>query len=78
MQMLSKVKKGSRVRVHSFKSDLGPKSLIVGIGILPGDEIDLVSESFLGSPLTIRLCDGETIAMRTNEASHIIVEVIIK
>ncbi len=76
MTNLSKVRKGAKARVHSFHESLLSKSMMVGLGILPGDTIDLVSESFLGSPLTIRLTDGETVAMRITEASLINVEII--
>lgn len=76
MTILSKVKKGSRVIVTDFAQNLPTKSTIIGMGLLPGDEISLVSESFLGSPLTIRLNDGETVAMRIQEASLINVQVL--
>lgn len=76
MTNLSKVKKGSRVKVTNFEPNLPTKSTIIGIGLLPGDEISLVSESFLGSPLTIRLNDGETVAMRVQEASLINVQLL--
>ncbi|EQC47339.1 FeoA family protein [Bacteriovorax sp. Seq25_V] len=76
MTILSLVKKGSKAKVHSFNENLLSKSMMIGLGILPGDTIDLVSESFLGSPLTIRLTDGETVAMRIAEAALINVEII--
>ena len=74
MLNLSKIKKGSKVKVISFDNKLQAKPLMVGLGILQGDIIDLVSESFLGSPITVRLVDGETVALRVGEASLINVE----
>lgn len=76
MTVLSKVKKGSRVKIITFAQNLPTKSTIIGIGLLPGDEVSLVSESFLGSPITIRLNDGETVAMRVKEASLINVQIL--
>lgn len=76
MTTLSKLSKGTKAKIHSFNESLEAKSMIIGLGILPGDEVTLVSESFLGSPLTLRLKDGETIAMRTEEASNINVELL--
>jgi Fe2+ transport system protein FeoA len=76
MGKLSKLKKGNRAEILSFDDKLLSKSMMLGLGLLPGDEIILVSESFLGSPLTIKLSDGETIAMRLNEASCINVKIV--
>jgi len=76
MGTLAKLTKGTRAEILSFKDTLLPKSMMLGLGILPGDEVVLVSESFLGSPLTIKLSDGETVAMRISEASCINVKII--
>jgi len=76
MGTLSKLKKGNRAEITSFDDKLGSKSMMLGLGILPGDVVTLVSESFLGSPLAIKLSDGETIAMRTSEAAFINVKII--
>ncbi len=74
MTNLSRMKKGSVVKVHSFDSKLNIKSTFVAMGILPGDTITIVSESFLGSPMTIKRTDGHTVALRKAEASQINVE----
>ena len=76
MTTLSEVKKGLRVKVHSFENTLEIKPAVLGMGLLPGDEITIVSESFLGSPLTIRSSSGQTMALRKNEASLINVEIV--
>lgn len=74
--VLSKIKKGQNVKITSFNEKFEAKALLVGIGLLLGDEVTVVSESFLGSPLTIQLKHGELLAMRTNQADLINVEVI--
>ena len=76
MTILSKVKKGLKVKVHSFESELDIKPAVIGMGLLPGDEITIISESFLGSPLTIRGTSGQTLALRKSEASLINVEIV--
>ncbi len=72
--VLSKVKKGASVRILSFEKELKHKTIMTGLGILPGDSIEVVAPSFLGSPLTLRLTDGETVALRLSEANYINVE----
>ncbi|MDD0854892.1 FeoA family protein [Halobacteriovorax sp. GB3] len=74
--VLSKIKKGQIVKIKSFNDAFDAKALMVGVGLLPGDEVTIISQSFLGSPLTIRLKHGELIAMRTKQAELINVEVI--
>ncbi|WP_158246852.1 FeoA family protein [Halobacteriovorax sp. DA5] len=72
--VLSKVKKGVNVKILSFDKGLKHKTIMTGLGILPGDAIQVIAPSFLGSPLTLRLTDGETVALRLSEASLINVE----
>lgn len=74
--VLSKVKKGASVKITSFQQELKHKTIMTGLGILPGDAIYIVAPSFLGSPLTLRLTDGETVALRVSEADLINVEEI--
>lgn len=75
--VLSKVKKGTSVKILSFSKELKHKTIMAGLGILPGDSVYIVAPSFLGSPLTLRLTDGETVALRLSEANFINVEEVL-
>ena len=74
MLRLSAVKKGQRVRVKHLYGELDSRPLLMGVGILPGDEIQVVGESVLGSPLAIQFGENDLIAMRVQQADLIEVE----
>lgn len=69
---LDQLKKGQTASILSYdESDFSFQTLLMGIGILPGDSIEIVSTSFLGSPMTIKYGNGELLAIRTKQAKLI-------
>lgn len=73
---LNKLKKGQRAKVEGFAQGFEGQALMLGIGLLPGDEVTLIGESFLGSPLTFQTTAGDSLALRTYQAQYINVEII--
>ena len=74
MKNLAEIKKNKKVKIISYKKGEGGFSLFISLGILKGDIIEVVSESFLGSPISIRFGLGEMIALRPAQAKLIEVE----
>lgn len=72
MPCLSQLKKGQSAVISAFdENELEFQTLLMGIGLLPGDSIEVISESFLGSPMTIKHGAGEILAIRTKQAKLI-------
>lgn len=68
---LSEAKKGDRLRFESFAGQFQYKSILAGVGLTEGDRILVIASSFLGSPITIQLENGELFGLRKNEAAKI-------
>lgn len=74
--LLAQVKKGSRVKIVGLKNQLETRSTITGIGILPGDVVEVLNSTFLGSPVAISFGDNEFVALRLAQARMVEVEEI--
>lgn len=68
---LSKAQKGKTYIFESFNDSFEYKSLLVGVGLSPGDSFYVVASSFLGSPITIKLENGQLFGLRKSEAELI-------
>ena len=71
---LSEVKVGEKVRILGIKKGLEHHSTLLGLGILPGDTLEVTSKALLGSPITIKHGESNFLAIRKFEASFIEVE----
>ena len=69
--MLSDARKDRDYIFESFAESFDHKSLLVGVGLSEGDSFYVVASSFFGSPITIRLKNGQTFGLRKTEASFI-------
>jgi Fe2+ transport system protein FeoA len=68
---LSDVKKGDRVKIKFYCDKLPFRMMLYNLGLLPGDSVDILEESILGSPISIGYGNGEHIAIRKAEARFI-------
>jgi ferrous iron transport protein A len=72
---LNQVKTGEKVKITSLGQG-HHKEKLLSLGLLPGDEIEVLSRAPLGSPISF--CHGQShfFAMRTHEAKNVLVEKI--
>jgi Fe2+ transport system protein FeoA len=71
---LSEVKVGQKVKILGITKGLEHQSTLIGMGILPGDILEVTSKALLGSPITIKHGENNFLAIRKYEASFIEVE----
>jgi len=70
---LDEIDSGVKVKVKDY-SQLSCRSVLLGIGVLPEDEIEVIKASFLGSPIYFKNQQGLFFALRKLEAKKVIVE----
>lgn len=71
---LSQVQIGEKVKIKLIRANLESRSTLAGLGILPGDDIEVVSKSIFGSPISFKHGESNFFALRKNEAAMIEVE----
>ncbi len=71
---LDKVKIGETVKIIRINEGFHNHSTVIGIGIMPGDTLEVTSKALLGSPITIKHGESNFLAIRKFEASFIEVE----
>lgn len=72
---LHQLKQGERGRIISFIGGRGVVNKLNALGLREGKEITVISNSFLGGPVTVRV-DNTKIAIGHGMAAKIIVEVL--
>lgn len=70
---LSQVDSGKKVLIKNY-AEVSCRSILMGIGILPEDVIEVVRCSFLGSPIYFKNQYGLFFSLRKFEAEKIEVE----
>lgn len=73
-KVLSEAKIGEKVRITSFNINLETKGTLISMGIIPGDELEVVSKSPFGSPISFKHGLNNFFALRKNQAELIGVE----
>lgn len=73
-KFLSHLKIGQKAIIINIHDTLETKTLLMGMGILPGDEIEVTSKSLFGSPISFRHSDSNFFALRKNQARLIEIE----
>lgn len=76
MTNLLKIKKNQTAKILSLGECMDLQAFALGVGLLPGDEVKVVGESFLGSPVSIIYGDSDLLALRKEQAAAIKVEVL--
>ncbi|MFN8369482.1 MAG: FeoA family protein [Bacteriovoracaceae bacterium] len=73
---LSDIPNGTRVRVVKFVENMSNVSTLLGLGIIPGDELTVINKALSGGPILIRHGESSFFALRANEANLIEIEVL--
>jgi len=73
-KILSNAKEGDKVRILRYHNNLESKTLLIGMGILPGDELEVLSKSVFGSPMYFKHTRSNFFALRKNQAKFIEIE----
>lgn len=73
--LLSKAAIGSKVKVVSLESKGLLRRRMMDLGLIPDAEIEVIRQSPLGDPRAYGI-KGSQIALRKEEASQIVVEVV--
>jgi Fe2+ transport system protein FeoA len=72
--VLSNVSIGKKVKISEFKNDTETKLFLMSLGVLPGDEIEVISRAPFGDPIFLKHFDTNFFAIRKNQAKFIEVE----
>jgi len=72
--LVSLLKTGQKGRILKVKGKKDLKDRLMRMGIIPGEEIEVVSIAPLGSPIDV-LIKGYHLSLRKEEAACIVVEV---
>ena len=73
-RLLSEVKIGEKVKIVNFKKNMETKSILISMGVLIGDELEVMSKSPFGSPISFKHGDNNFFALRSNQTNLIEVE----
>ncbi|MEK7433514.1 MAG: FeoA family protein [Cyanobacteriota bacterium] len=73
-KLLSQVKIGQKVRITGFNIKLETKGTLISMGIIPGDELEVISKSPFGSPISFKHGLNNFFALRKSQAELIEVE----
>lgn len=73
-RLLSEVKIGEKVKILNFKKNMETKSILISMGVLIGDELEVMSKSPFGSPISFKHGDNNFFALRSNQTNLIEVE----
>jgi ferrous iron transport protein A len=72
MPSLDQLKTGQRARIHEVRGDDALGQRLLEMGLLEGDEVEVVGFAPLGDPMEIRLRDYR-LSLRRTEAARILV-----
>jgi ferrous iron transport protein A len=74
MPSLDQLKTGQRARIDSVRGDDALGQRLLEMGLLEGDEVEVVGFAPLGDPMEVRLRDYR-LSLRRAEAARILVSV---
>lgn len=72
--LLNQAKVGEKLKITGFEEGANLSSDLVTFGILPGDEIEIISVAPSGSPIAIRHEKAGFMALRKTVAKSIMVQ----
>lgn len=73
-RVLSQARIGEKVKIISFAKSLETKATLISMGIILGDELEVMSKSPFGSPISFKHGENSFFALRSNQASLIEIE----
>jgi ferrous iron transport protein A len=74
MPSLDQLRAGQRARIDAVRGDDALVQRLLEMGLLEGDEVEVVAFAPLGDPMEIRLRDYR-LSLRRSEAARIVVSV---
>lgn len=74
VRVLSQVKIGEIVKIINFNHQLETKNILISMGILIGDKLEVTSKSPFGSPISFKHGENNFFALRSNQANLIEIE----
>ncbi|HAZ14468.1 MAG: hypothetical protein A2X86_00225 [Bdellovibrionales bacterium GWA2_49_15] len=66
--------KRTKARIKDILGGEDSRERLLALGVLPGDDVELIGRAWFGSPLAIKLGKSNFIALRREHASQIILE----
>jgi ferrous iron transport protein A len=73
--ILSNINTGKKAKIIGFKNDIETKLFLLSLGVLPGDEIEVISKAPFGDPIFLKHFEKNFFAIRKNQAKFIEVEI---
>jgi ferrous iron transport protein A len=75
MPRLDQLPQGQRASIEAVHGDDGIVQRLLEMGLLPGEEIEVIGFAPLGDPLEIRIRDYR-LSLRRSEAARVIVQTV--
>ncbi|MBI2519249.1 MAG: ferrous iron transport protein A [Bdellovibrio sp.] len=66
--------KRTKARIKTINGSEDSRERLLALGVLPGDDVELIGRAWFGSPLAIKLGKSNFIALRREHASLIVLE----
>ena len=76
MASLDQLKQGNRARIESIHGDDNLVQRLLEMGLLEGDEVEVIGFAPMGDPMEIRLRDYR-LSLRRSEAARISVQLTV-
>jgi len=76
MPRLDELRAGTRARIASITGDAALVQRLMELGVLEGEEVEVIGFAPLGDPLEVRLADTR-LSLRRQEAAGIAVDRIV-
>ena len=74
IRVLSQAKIGEKVKIVNFNNKLETKNTLISMGVLIGDDLEVMSKSPFGSPISFKHGDNNFFALRSSQANLIEIE----
>ncbi|MEK6623408.1 MAG: FeoA family protein [Bdellovibrionota bacterium] len=74
VRTLLDLSKHTKAKIKSITGGEDSRERLLALGVLPGDEVELIGRAWFGSPLAIKLGKSNFIALRREHALQILLE----
>ncbi len=75
---LSQAKIGAKLKIINLGEDQELGLILLGMGLLPGDEVEIMQKAPFGSPIALKKNTGHYFAIRQAQANAVEVQLIEK
>lgn len=76
-KVLNELKVGMKGVIQELSHENGAHSQLLSLGILPGDEIEIISKAIFGGPISCKHHNNTFFAVRKVYAQEIVVQVVL-